>query len=241
MLKLLHKNDTQITPFIVTKNWDLSNVKNEDLILMEHSGSDGLPVALEYFDYGTLLPVSSSVCNISKENQTNDKALFKTGLKVNGTFYPELDPQNLDGTYQRVVYSQIVNTFYNNLRNPTKIWGLEEIDFEGSQTKRFVADRFKMFEIPREVFGEKMLEKTIIIYDTTTDNNYTITDDGNCNLFASSNIFSRQQEVGNFSNNLTSGSSSLCDSYNVIEVYWDTDPDDWDDTSPDTGPTYWDF
>ena len=53
MLKLLHKDNTQTTPFVVTKNWGLSNVTNEDSILMEHSGSDGLPVALEYL---VLLP-----------------------------------------------------------------------------------------------------------------------------------------------------------------------------------------
>ena len=82
MLKSLHKNDTQTTPFVVTKNWELSNVTNEDLILMEHSGSDGLPVALEYLEYGVNTPITASNCNIAKEQQTADKAKFKNGLKV---------------------------------------------------------------------------------------------------------------------------------------------------------------
>lgn len=215
MLKSLHKNDTQITPFIVTKNWELSNVTNEDLILMEHSGSDGLPVAIEYLDYGLDAPVTAS-CNLAKENQEADRVAFKSGLKVSGLFYPDTDPQNEDGTYQRVVYAQVVQMFYNNYRDPTKMWGLEEIDFEKSQTKKFVSDKFKMFEIPQGVFGEKVLENTITLYDTTTDNDYIITDDGNCNLFAGINLFSRQQEVGDYLNQFFTGSDGGCDLYNTI-------------------------
>ena len=130
MLKSLHKDDTQTTPFVVTKNWRLSNVANEDLILMEHSGSEGLPVALEYVDYNIYAPTTASGCDIALEQQELNLALFKDGLKVKGTFYPETDPQNEDGTYQRCVYTQVAGMFYNNYRDPTKMWGLEKIDFE---------------------------------------------------------------------------------------------------------------
>lgn len=216
MLKSLHKNDTQTTPFVVTKNWELSNVTNEDLILMEHSGSNGLPVALEYLNYGQLGPITASDCNIAKEQQSLDKAIFRNGLKVSGIFYPETDPKNQDGTYQRMVYAQVVQMFYNNYRDPTKMWGLEEIDFEKSQTKKFVSDKFKMFEIPQRLFGEKLIENTVRFFDTTTDNDYTITDDGHCNLFAGTNLFSHQQELGNYSNEYISGSDGGCDVYNNI-------------------------
>jgi hypothetical protein len=148
--------------------------------------------------------------------QSQDKAKFKNGLKVSGLFYPETDPQNQDGTYQRVVYAQVVQMFYNNYRDPTKMWGLEEIDFEKSQTKKFVSDKFKMFEIPQGVFGEKMIENTIQLFDTTTDNDYIITDDGHCNLFAGTNLFSHQQEIGKYLNEYLSGSSGECDVYNTI-------------------------
>lgn len=218
MLKSLHKNDTQTTPFVVTKNWELSNVTNEELILMEHDGKDGLPVAVEYLEYTPERPIVAYGCNVAKEQQTDDKVLFRSGLKQTGIFYPEKEPKNLDGTYQRVVYSQIANIFYNNFRDPTKIWGLEELDFEKSQTKKFVADRFKLFDIPRNVFGEKILENTVVIYDTTTDNNYIIKDDGHCNLFAVSNLFSKQQELGEYKNYYLTGSSTNCDYYNAIEI-----------------------
>jgi len=223
MLKLLHKDDTQTTPFAVTKNWGLSNVTNEDSILMEHSGSDGLPVALEYL---VLLPneaITASACNIALEQQTDDLARYRSGLKLSGIFYPNLEPTNLDGTYKRVVYSQVVNMFYNDYRDPTKIWGLEQIDFDKSQTKRFLSDKFKMFEIPQPVYGEKIIPNTVKMVDRTTDNDYTITDDGHCNLFAGKNIFAHQQELGNYSNQYLSGSSGYCDSY-------------YDNTSPPDAP-----
>jgi hypothetical protein len=218
MLKSLHKDDTQTTPFVVTKDWELSNVANEDLILMEHSGSDGSPVALEYINYGLSSPATASGCNIALEQQELDLALFKDGLKVTGIFYPNIDPQNPDGTYQRCVYTQIAGMFYNNYRDPTKIWGTETLDFENSQTKRFIADKFKMFEIPQMVFGEKILPNTIIMYDTTTDNNYTFTDDGNCNLFAGTNLFSHQQEFGSYVNTFLTGSDNNCDYYNTLSL-----------------------
>ena len=216
MLKSLHKDDTQTTPFVVTQDWELSNVANEDLILMEHSGSAGVPVALEYINYGLTASVTASGCNIALEQQGLDLASFKDGLKITGIFYPDSEPQNPDGTYQRCVYTQIAGMFYNSYRDPTKIWGTETIDFENSQTKRFIADKFKMFEIPQVVFGEKILPNTVVMYDTTTDNNYTFTDDGNCNLFAGINLFSRQQELGQYLNYFTTGSNSSCDFYNTL-------------------------
>ena len=218
MLKSLHKDDTQLTPFVVTKNWELSNVTNEDLILMEHSGSDGPPVALEYLDYTPTGPTIAYGCNIAKEQQDLDKVQFRDGVKLSGIFYPDTDPTNPDGTYQRVVYSQVVNMFYNTFRDPTKMWGLEEIDFEKSQTKKFVADRFKLYEIPQIIFGEKMLEYSVTLFDRTTDNDYIITDDGHNNLFAGPNIFSHQQEIGQFLNHLFSGSNQYCDWYNTISI-----------------------
>ena len=238
MLKSLHKDDTQTTPFVVTKNWELSNVTNEDLILMEHSGSAGLPVALEYIDYSIYAPIAVSDCNIALEQQTLDVILFKNGLKVKGIFYPETDPTNLDGTYQRCVYAQVVGMFYNNYRDPTKIWGLEEIDFDNSKTKRFVSDKFKMFEIPQSIFGERIINNTIVLFDTTTDNNYTIIDDGRCNLFAGTNLFAHQQELGKFPNNFGSGSSDGCNNYVVI-ISWDVDSDYWDQDKI-VGPIIWD-
>jgi hypothetical protein len=221
MLKSLNKNDTQVTPFVVSQNWDISNVTNEAVVLMEHSGSDGPPVALEYLDFEPdAYPITASNCDIALEQQPADVATFRIGLNLlnntTNTFFANQQPTNDDGTYQSVVYGQINTTFYNNYRDPSKIWGLENIDFELSQTKRFIADEFKLLDIPQLVFGEKITPNSVTLYDTTTDNDYVITDDGNCNLFAGPNIFASQQELGSYVNNFVSGSLSFCNLFDTI-------------------------
>jgi hypothetical protein len=211
MLKPLHKSDTQISPFVTTADWSLSNVFNGSTILTEHSG--GLPVALEYIDYAPTVATDNSTCNIALEQQPENLVSYREGKKTIGLFYPETDPVNIDGTYKRMVHSQIQNVFYNNFRDPTKIWGLEYLDFEKSQTKRFLVDKFDLYDIPTRVFGEKIIPSSVVIYNRSLDNDYTIQDDGNGNLFAGSNLFSHQQEIGDFTNEFVIGSSSICDVY----------------------------
>jgi hypothetical protein len=218
MLKTLHKNNTQITSFTVTKNWELSNTENNDVVLIDTTSSVDIPVGLEYIVYTPSYPITASNCDIALEQQTDDLVLYRDGLKTSGLFYPDTDQQNLDGTYKRMVYSQIYNTFYNLYRDPTKMWGLETLDFELSNTKKFISDQFTILDIPQKVFGEKIIPKTFVLYNTTTDNNYIMTDDGNCNLFAGTNLFSHQQEVGNFENNFVITSSTYCNYYDSITI-----------------------
>ncbi len=218
MLKTLHKNDTQVTSFAVTKNWELSNTLNEDVVLIDTTSSIDIPVGLEYIIYTPETTITSSNCDIALETQDDDLASYRTGLKISGLFYPNTDPQNGDGTYQRMVYSQIYNTFYNLYRDPTKIWGLETLDFELSNTKRFLSDEFTLIDIPPLIFGEKIIPNTFTFYNTTTNNDYTIIDDGNCNLIAGNNLFSHQQEVGYFSNNFIATSSKYCDYYSTLGI-----------------------
>lgn len=180
---------------------------------MEHSGSDGDPVAIEYIDYGTGSISFNYACAVAKEQQVKDRAEYRVGQKVTGIFYPETEPTNADGTYKRLVYSQIRELFYNNYRDPTKIWGMERIDFDQSQTRKYLTDQFQLFDIPRYVFGEKIAENTVVMIYTSLDNDYVVTDDGYNNLFAGTNLFSRQQEIGEFLNNFRTGSNHDCDDY----------------------------
>jgi len=209
MNKSLTKHDAVTTPFLAIKDWRLSNAINEDLLLMEN----GNTVALEFADYFPLHAIKNASCSIALEQQEADRARYREGLKTTGNFYPDQEPINQDGTFKRMVYSQVRTMFYNAFRDPTKMWGMEKIDFETSKTKKFLADKFKMFDLPTNVFGEKIIENTVEIVDSSTDNDYLITDDGNGNLFAGVNLFSRQQELGDFTNVFVSSSNGLCDSY----------------------------
>lgn len=217
MLKELKRYQLQLTPFQAAKDWALNNTENEDLLLFESTGSDdGEPIDLEYIDFGngSNTPYTSSECEIALEQQDADKAHYREGKALTGPFFPETDPVNVDGTYQRSVYSQVRTSFYNTYRDPTKLFGMENVDFELGKTKRRLAAKLRMFDIPRNVFGDKIVPNTVIIYDTSLDNDYTIEDDGYGNLTARRNLFSKQQEIGEFVNDFDSTvSSSVCDSY----------------------------
>ena len=211
MIKLLKKYQVQLTPFEATKNWTLNNIDNNDVLLTENDEV----IALEFIDYGdgSSGPFTNSFCDISLEQQEEDATTLEEGLKVSGIFYESSDPINIDKTYKRNIYHQIKTTFYNTYLNPTKLWGIENIDFELSKTKRKLSDQFNLVNVPRRIFGNRIVPTTINFTDNTSDNNYTITDDGNGNLFAGTNIFSRQQEIGNYSNYFLVGASSFCNNY----------------------------
>lgn len=216
MIKNLRKNDIQVTPFVATKSWILSNstAYNQNLILV----NDEDVLALEFIDYegGDDLPILNRQCNIAlgEVQQSTNSALYEEGEKIEGTFYPETDPKNNTGTYKRLVYNQIKNAFYNDYQDPTKMFGLENIDFQLSETKKFLADEFKSFNVSKKYFGEKILENSVILVDNSLDDTFQIVDDGKGNIIAKENLFSKIQEVKKFINSInTEDTSTYCDSY----------------------------
>jgi len=216
MIKLLKKYEIHTTPFEAIKNWAINNTHNDNLLLYETTGSDdGVPYALEFIDYGSglRLPITSSACDIALEQQDADLATLELGVNVVGIFYPEIDPKNIDGTYMRSVYHQVRTMFYNQYFDPTKIWGSENIDFPLSRTERRLSDEIRLIDIPRIVFGDKIVPKSVLVTDNTTDNEYTITDDGYGNLRAGTNLFSHQQEIRHHSNDFEFGYTYFCDPY----------------------------
>lgn len=216
MIKNLKRNDIQVTPFVATKNWELSNTQNAAVLLLEQTASDGsdLSLAVEYIDYGDgTLPVTNSLFSLALEQQSLDAVIYQEGISGSGLFTPDNEPINLDGTYKRLVYSTIRNMFYNKHNDPTKIFGLEYIDLQSTNTKKFISEKIRSFQIPRLNFGDKVLEESVKLFDNSLDNVYTITDDGYENLVAGYNLFSRVQEIGEFANSMSIGFNGYCDSY----------------------------
>jgi hypothetical protein len=219
MFKDLKRYQVRLTPFQATKNCALNNTENDSLLLFESTGSDdGEPIDLEYIDWGTggSTPNTSSECEVALEQQDANQAGYREGKSVTGPFYPDTDPVNVDGTYQRSVYSQVRTSFYNTYRDPTKLFGMENVDFERGKTKRRLAAKLRMFDIPRHVFGDKIIPSTVVIRDTSLDNDYTIEDDGYGNLTARQNLFSKQQEIGDFTNEFLVGTEHTCDDYLML-------------------------
>jgi hypothetical protein len=214
MIKNLKRNDTQVTPFVATKDWTLSNVTNEALILLDHTGSNGedLAISWERIVYGDgSYPYTASRGAIALDQQDADSVIYQEGVSGSGIFYPNSEPTNLDGTYKRLVYTMLKNMFYNDYKDPTKLWGMENLDINLDGVKRFIGQKIRSFMVPRINFGEKILENSVRLTDNSLDNEYTIADDGNSNLFAETNLFSRVQEIGMYGSFPTGGYSGYCD------------------------------
>jgi hypothetical protein len=217
MIKTINKQNFLTTPFVAIKKWNLYNIQNDDLVLVEQSSSlyltkypggsiEEIPVAMDYIDYNGVYPYLNRECDIALEQQDLDLIYYREGEKRSGTFWPNTEPQNIDGTFKRLVYSQVQNAFYNTYRNPVQIFGLENIDFQLGKTQRFLTDFFRQFNIPQDIFGDRIKEGTVQFYDNSLDDNVTIKDDSFGNLIALQNLFSKIQEVRYFGNQFESGS-----------------------------------
>jgi len=218
MIKQIGKHNLLTSPFAAVKAWELSNVDNEDAVLLEPlSQSLLIPdtlVAVDYIAYSpTCVPILNTDCNIALEQQDSDLAIFEEGVSGSGLFTPADEAQNDDGTYKRLVYDQMGRAFYNLYRNPLQIFGMENIDFPLSKTDRYLADRFLLFSIPRRMMGDRLVEGSIELFDNTLDDHVEIHDDGNQNLLAGSNLFSKIQEIRHIENEvvvpITSGPAGI--------------------------------
>jgi hypothetical protein len=196
MIKHINHQNVSTTPFVAAKSRALYNIQNDDSVITEVAVyADGTQISLDYIDYSSGDPVLNRDCNIALEQQGFDSLGYEEGITGSGTFNSASDPRNMDGTYKTLVHRQTKNAFYNSYRNPTEIFGVEHIDFPLSKTLRNLSDHFRMFTIPRFVFGDKIQPKSVRFYDTLFDDNVAVFDDGFQNLIAGYNLFSKVQEV----------------------------------------------
>lgn len=209
MIKNVQKRTVLCTPFVASKQWELFNVENEDVVLIEETYphteiSSELPVALDYIDYSGN-PIINRDCDIALEQQTTDLAIYEEGENRSGVFDPNLEPVNDDGTFKRLVHAQTKQAFYNSFQNPIQIFGMDNIDFQLGGTYRHITDFFRMFNINRNIYGERITEGTLELFDTALDDNATIHDDAKGNIIAEKNLFSRVQEVRPIGNQIVQG------------------------------------
>ena len=196
MIKHINHQNVTTTPFVAAKARVLSNIQNADTVILEPNAyAAGTNVSLDYVDYNSGDPVINRECDIALEQQDIDSLGYEEGITGSANFNSASDARNTDGTYKSLVYTTTKNAFYNSYRNPTEIFGVEHIDFPLSKTLRNLSDSFRMFTIPRLIFGDKIQPKSVRFYDTLQDDNVEIFDDGYQNLIAGYNLFSKVQEV----------------------------------------------
>lgn len=201
MIKTLNRNDIQITPFIAVKTWHLQNLDNDDLILWM-SGSLSGSISHIYYEYGdgTEDRYVNQSCSLAVQQQNLDVS-YHRGVEMTGTFFPVSDsqynettnPVNLDGSYMRLVYNTNKQLFYNVYGDPTKIFGLEDINLNNST--RVLSGVMDEFTIPKSKFGDKIVPSSVSLRDSFGGDNYTITDDGETNLILSGSYFSTYQTL----------------------------------------------
>jgi len=210
MIKQLGKHDTLLSPFITEKGWSLHNTDPQELVLTDDINSQE-SIALEYVDY-TLVPAAlNRDCNIALEQQSTDLAISEEGISGSGKFFPDTEAKNpKTETFKRLVHDQIYRAFYNRYNNPLQIFGIDNIDFPLANNNLYLTNDFLMFTIPRMIFGERIKENSVYLYDQAVDDNLIIGDDGSGNLIAKSNLFSKIQEVRHFQNVVLSGSVDTC-------------------------------
>ena len=201
MIKQLSKSDVQNTPFIANTSWNLLNTSTEALLALDIPGDPDATLAIDFVDYSTSTPFGllNSGCSIALEQQADDTVVYEEGISGSG-FFASTDPKNPTGTYKRLVYQWILKSFYNSYRNPLAMFGVETWDFQTSGVQRYLSDEFKIFRIPKNQLGEKMAPGSVMFVDDTLDDVYIVADDGNCNLVASPNLFSRVQEIRKITN-----------------------------------------
>lgn len=213
MIKHINHQNISVTPFIAVKEWEFFNTDNDIGIAVESaivSTDDSDIISLDFIDYNTgTNPTLNRECNITLEQQVDDKVIFEEGVSSSYKIFDTASqPRNYNGTYKALVYTQIANAFYNKYHNPIQIWGMENIDFPLSNTTRYIANNFKMFTIPRKIFGEKLVEGSVQFYDNSFDDNVNIYDDKFGNLVASKNLFYKVQEIRTIGNTIFDGTSS---------------------------------
>jgi len=222
MIKILNPQNIMVTPIVSNVQWNL-NTDDIGLILLdtasvplgaEYDNNPALnTLALEYLDYfnysGTGPILENYSCSIALDAPPDQRIVIQNG-EYDNTPFQLTNTKNLDGTYTRLVYNEISNLFYNKYKNPLKILGLDNIDFELSNTYRYLANEFLIFNISPTIFGDQVVPYSISLTNLDIDDNVTIMDDGYDNIVVGTNIFYKIQEVRSFPNSLYTGSIGVC-------------------------------
>jgi hypothetical protein len=81
MIKRINSNNFLTTPFIAVKSWELFNIENDDVVLLEPfvSGSPipDTAVAQDYIDYYGPSPILNRECDIALEQQPQDVLIYQ--------------------------------------------------------------------------------------------------------------------------------------------------------------------
>jgi len=214
MIKFFKNQDIQITNFTVAKTKVADNLFL-DLILAtddEYEFPLILPVEETNSNFNSKnltgsLSILYNQCNLTYVNKdgylasspsTDDNnPTFQKGKKypLDFVFYPEnsiyynsdVNPLNIDDTYQGQVFNTIKNMYYNDYNNAYNQFGLD--GFNTSNIKLNLQDRFVAYTLTVPQSGDQIRPFSININNQTGDIVAYIKDDGKNNLYLSGSFF----------------------------------------------------
>jgi len=99
--------------------------------------------------------------------------------------------QNNNGTYKRLVYQLIKNSYYND--NIAQSFGLETTDAD--KVFKVLQNTCVRITLPRIYFGESIQTDSVVIYDYSKDKDYTLYDDTYGNLYVDGTHFINYVDV----------------------------------------------
>ena len=175
------------------------------------------------FDLAMDVPFTNSICNLCLEQTEDNFLTIEDGIKTEQfiKFDPDIEVQNLSDTYKRIIYDQTKNLFYNDSKDPTKLLGLENLDVILDGKKRVIYDRIKVVTIPQAYFGDKIMENSVEIIENSSDQTYTVVDDGKGNLHVKEKVFGvitsdQNKDINHFN-------SCSCVNFDGVEFFLNED------------------
>lgn len=157
-------------------------------------------LSLRYYPYpGDVFTLSSVVesrvddFNLVLEESPDKFINIAEGVRVEKyvRFSPISSSKNVDGTYKRLVYDQIKNSYYSDTKDPTKVLGLENIDVFLDKSKRFIGNQIKVATVPQAYFGDTIKKNSLRIEDSSQEQSVTFVDDGEGNVVTSGSVFEK--------------------------------------------------
>lgn len=151
------------------------------------------PNPSDFYTTTSVAPIRNDDFNLLLEEDDDRFVKIETGIKIEKyiRFLPVSESKNVNGTYKRLVYDQIKNSYYSDTKDPTKLLGLENIDLFLDKSNRSIGDQIKVATLPQAYYGDAIQKGTVRVMDDSQEQSITFVDDGNGNVITSGSVFGK--------------------------------------------------
>ena len=151
------------------------------------------PNPSDFYTTTSVEEVRNDDFNLTLEEDDDRFVKVESGIKIEKyvRFLPVSESKNINGSYKRLVYDQIKNSYYSDTKDPTKLLGLENIDLFLDKSNRSIGNQIKVATIPQAYYGDAIQKGTVRIKDESQEQSVTFIDDGRGNMKTSGSVFGK--------------------------------------------------